>query len=200
MELFVNNEKLDITLESEKTVGDVLASFEKIAAENSGTTVGIKINGEEIPASDFDDACLMGLEKVSKLELTVIFLESLKTAFKDISRFSKDISNEILNVPVLLQSSKDTEANTIIARLADLIDMICSGATYASLFPEFYSSIKIEAVEGGSHNLSEFFADLQPILHDFQDAMENKDSVLVGDLCEYEISPRLQNLSNALTI
>ena len=29
MELFVNGEKIDITLEDEKTVGEVLKSFEK---------------------------------------------------------------------------------------------------------------------------------------------------------------------------
>ena len=47
-------------------------------------------------------------------------------------------------------------------------------------------------------NLSDFLSDLSPILKDFSDALENSDSVLLGDLSEYEICPRLESLSKAI--
>ena len=47
-------------------------------------------------------------------------------------------------------------------------------------------------------NLQAFFEEFSPILKDFEGAMESKDSVTVGDLSEYEISPRLKNVIQAL--
>ena len=50
MDLYINGQKLDITLEDEKTVGDVLRSFEKTAAQNKCATVGIQIDGKQVNA------------------------------------------------------------------------------------------------------------------------------------------------------
>ena len=36
------------------------------------------------------------------------------------------------------------------------------------------------------------------ITHDFEEALQNNDSVMIGDLSEYEICPRLQAISKAL--
>lgn len=195
MDFFVNGEKLDITLDKEKTVGDFFASFEKIAAENNGTTVEIAIDGKNIPASDFESACKKELSETKKIELSVVFLENVKAALKEISVESKKISEQIKEVPVKLQAGNDKDANAIIANFSSLIESLCQAATYASLFQGVYNSISVDG-----KNLSEFFAELQPILRDFEEALQNNDSVLVGDLCEYEISERLQNLSSALKI
>ena len=48
MELFVNGEKIDITLEDEKTVGEVLKSFEKEAEKSEATTIGILIMPQKL--------------------------------------------------------------------------------------------------------------------------------------------------------
>ncbi len=45
---------------------------------------------------------------------------------------------------------------------------------------------------------NEFFADFSPILIDFEQALQNNDTVLIGDLSEYEICPRLKAISEAL--
>ena len=72
MELFVNGEKIDITLEDEKTVGEVLKSFEKEAEKSEATTIGIFLNGKKVLADDFDNASKTPLEENTKIELTVL--------------------------------------------------------------------------------------------------------------------------------
>ena len=52
------------------------------------------------------------------------------------------------------------------------------------------------SIEDKSFN--DFFADCSPILQDFEQALQNNDSVLIGDLSEYEICPRLRSISEAL--
>ena len=45
---------------------------------------------------------------------------------------------------------------------------------------------------------SDFFSDFSPILLDFEQALQNNDTVLIGDLSEYEICPRLKEISKTL--
>ena len=80
-----------------------------------------------------------------------------------------------------------------IIKLSDVMNAFCNTVTWSSLFPEKFGSIMIDG-----KNLSDFLSDLSPILKDFSDALENSDSVLLGDLSEYEICPRLESLSKAI--
>jgi hypothetical protein len=48
--------------------------------------------------------------------------------------------------------------------------------------------------------VSDFFADLTPVLSEFEEALKANDTVLVGDLAEYEICPRLKLASKALEV
>ena len=66
-------------------------------------------------------------------------------------------------------------------------------ATLASLFPETFKNFNMNGM-----NFKDFFADFSPILKDFEDALQNNDTVMLGDLSEYEICPRLKEISKAL--
>ena len=55
MDFFVNGEKLDITLQGEKTIGDVLRSFEVSCEQNKLATVSISVDGINISADQFDE-------------------------------------------------------------------------------------------------------------------------------------------------
>ena len=55
MDFYVNGEKIDVKLEDEKTIGDVLKSFEVTCEENNAAVIGISINGKTITADIFDE-------------------------------------------------------------------------------------------------------------------------------------------------
>jgi sulfur carrier protein ThiS len=194
MELYVNDSKLDITLENEKTVGDVLRSFEAEAAKMNSTTVAIVLNGSIVPASQFEKAAAQPLEENTKIELTVISQNDISCRFNDEAKLSIELADMLEQIPVQLQSGKDKEANGIITALADLIDKVCRTASLSALFPNVYKSFLIDG-----KSISEFFADFAPVLSDFEHALEAKDTVLVGDLAEYEISPRLRAFAAAVS-
>jgi len=79
--------------------------------------------------------------------------------------------------------------------LADNIEVFCRTASLASLFPDTYSAIVVDGKQ-----VSDFFADLTPVLSEFEEALKANDTVLVGDLAEYEICPRLKLASKALEV
>ncbi|WP_147612358.1 hypothetical protein [Treponema pectinovorum] len=193
MELFVNGQKLDIQLENEKTVGDVLKSFETECEKTNATTVSIVLNGKNVYANDFEESCKEELKEDTKIELEVISQTAIEQSFNELKDEAKKISEELKSISVKLQSGKDKEVSVIITSLADFIDRVCHTASLATLFPKRFGSIKIE-----DKNFSQFFAEFSPVLKDFEAALTSKDTVMLGDLAEYEISPRLDKISLAL--
>lgn len=193
MDFYVNGNKIDISLENEKTVGDLLKAFEEECAKNKATTVSIFVDDKQILAEDFDEIAKQELTDATKIELGVISENDVNEAFKNEAALCRQIAAELEQVPVNLQSGKDKEASLIITRLADLIDNVCHTASLSALFPETYGTIRIS-----DKTFTEYFADLSTILADFEKALSDKDTVLTGDLAEYEISPRLVALADAL--
>lgn len=193
MEFYVNGTKIDVELEDEKTIGDVLKSFEEECSKSNATTVSIIVDGKNISAEDFDKTAEKPLCPDTKIELGIISQEAIENSFNEEKENCRKLSEELKQIPVKFQAGKDNEANSIITSLADLIDNICHTASLSALFPQKFGKIKIE-----DKTFVEFFADLSPVLKDFEQAIESKDTVLLGDLAEYEISPRLDSLADAL--
>ena len=144
MEIYLNEQKLDITLEDEKTVGDVLRSFEQTAAQNKCATVGIKIDGKQIEAQDFDKAAGQPIESASRIDLTVVSEDAVADAFKNAAGDIKDTVELLTQIPAQLQSGGDSKARASIARLADVVDNFCHIIALSTLFPERFAAIKID--------------------------------------------------------
>ncbi|MBP5751512.1 MAG: hypothetical protein J6W60_01460 [Treponema sp.] len=193
MILKVNGENVDITLDSEKTVGDFLKSFESEAAKNQATTTGIKLNGKEIPAEEIDGIMENELKDDTLIELDVVSKPTVIESFHKCAASFEEIDSKLAEISVLLQSGKDRDASDTINFLATAMSDFVHVARMSVLFPELYEQISIDG-----KNLQAFFEEFSPILKDFEQAMESKDSVTVGDLSEYEISPRLKNVIQAL--
>ncbi len=192
MEFYVNDEKIDISLDTEKTVGDVFKSFEQTCEQNDAAVIEIKINGNLVTAEKFDEYSAKPLNENMKFEFSVVTHQNIKDAFLHLSTLFKQLSERLEQIPVALQSGKEKEANNSIKTLADSIDEFCHVATLASLFQD-YTEVKID-----NKPFSEFFKEFSPVLLDFENALKNNDTVSVGDLAEYEICPRLIAISNAL--
>lgn len=192
MRLNVNGQDIDVTLEDEKTVGDVLKSFETAASENEATTVRIVLDGEVVSPERFDEILDRPLEDKTSLELTVLTKGQLIDSLKDVSERIGRLSLE--DIPVLLQGGKDKEAAAIIDSLASDCNAFFHTASMASLFPELYGKLAIDGAD-----FMDFFKDFLSILSDFKDAMEGNDTVTVGDLAEYEIEPRLKAVMKAIS-
>ena len=192
MEFYVNDEKIDATIEDEKTVGDVLKSFEMTCEENNAAVIGITVNGEKITADSFDAASLKPLTSDTKFEFSIITKQAVFDSFKKLSSLFTELAQRMQDIPVALQTGRDKQANTAIKNLADSIEDFCRIAALASLF-EAYSNITIDGKP-----FKEFFADFSPVLNEFEQALKANDTVSVGDLAEYEICPRLLAIAKTL--
>lgn len=193
VEFYINGQNVDVQIEDEQTVGDVLKSFEKTCEENEAAVIGISVDGKQITADIFDEEAAKELGKNTKFEFSVVTKGSIRESFENLSVLFTSLSEKMEQVPVALQNGQNSEVVESIKKLADNINEFCHVATLASLFPDTFKEITINGM-----NFKDFFADFSQILLDFEQALQNNDTVLIGDLSEYEICPRLTAISRAL--
>ncbi len=195
MELYVNGSKLSAELENEKTIGDVLKSFEQECAKTSATTISIVIDGNPISAEDFEAVASQEIKDSTKIELGVVSQAAIEASFEEEKNMCLKISEDLKQISVQFQSGQDREANKTITVLADLIDNICHTASLSALFPEKFGAIRING-----QSFQDFFSEFSGTFKDLEEAIKANDTVLVGDLSEYEISPRLLQIAQALEV
>lgn len=193
IEFYVNGQKIEVQLEHEQTIGDILQSFEQTCEENNAAVIGITVNGKVITADIFDDEIKNRLTDNIKFEFTVVTVQEIKDSFIKLSELFIQLSEQMEKVPVELQNGHNQEVSQSINTLADSIEQFCHVATLASLFPDTFTNTKVNDM-----NFQDFFADLSNIMKDFEDALQNNDTVMIGDLSEYEICPRLRAISDSL--
>ncbi len=193
VDFYINGQQVEVQIEDEQTIGDVLKSFEATCEENKAAVIGISVDGKQITAEIFDEEAAKPLGKDTKFEFSLVSENDIKASFAKLAELFSELAAQMESVPVALQSGKNLEVSESIKKLADSIEQFCHIATLASLFPETFTNISMNGI-----NFKDFFADFSPILKDFEDALQNNDTVMLGDLSEYEICPRLKEISKAL--
>jgi hypothetical protein len=120
-----------------------------------------------------------------------------KVIFKDIEGLISDIDTiipKLENVPVLFQTGEDKEIMQIIQGLTDILEKSIN------LFVLFKESLKIHMDKYSVKEVSfeEFFKTITEHLKQLMNAIRSNDSVMVGDLLEYEFVPNLEEIKNIL--
>jgi hypothetical protein len=101
----------------------------------------------------------------------------------DVSRLLLAVKPILENVPVLLQSGKDREAMQSVLSYTELV----------------LKAIRILSRKNEGQEAREAFCrEFNGILNELTGAFEARDSVLIGDLFEYEIAPRTDRLAELL--
>jgi len=193
MEIRINGEQIDFQLESEKNIGDILGSVESECEKSGMTITGIRVDGIEIPADSLDGLFLRDIGSVSAMDLTTISGKDVERLLRDLgTRFSVSVPL-LQEVPVLLQTGKDLQVLEYIHRFSSDLQNLYQLLPLLSI-----AGIRSETAGSGSIDLEAYPSELAPILGQLLAALEAKDTVLVGDLSEYELAPRIEKLGAAL--
>jgi hypothetical protein len=190
MDIFINENKIDVTLENERTVGDVLHGLMQSCDEENATIVDIEIDGTAVNAGGIDAESQRPLQDVRTIKLRTVSAADIRSAMKELRTNFRELETAAGDIPTLLQSGRREESYDTIRRLANAVDGFCRTTTLSALFPEQFSAMRID---GKAPNA--FFSEFAPILNEFCSALENNDIVMIGDLAEYEIKPRLAALA-----
>ncbi|RPJ09732.1 MAG: hypothetical protein EHM28_00705 [Spirochaetaceae bacterium] len=91
------------------------------------------------------------------------------------------------DVPVLLQTGKDSQAMEAIAKFSEMAQAFLDKAGNM-----FSTNPKGFSIDGKPFD--EYSRSLNELLRELVGAFEKKDYILIGDLCEYEIQPRITKI------
>jgi len=108
-----------------------------------------------------------------------------------------DVCEKLIELPLDIQTGKDAQAAKTIQIFSAVTEKIFR--IFRQLFNQGYLLVNDISLSGsGTNPLNDLIIDFSKILKDLLDAYEKNDSVLVGDLTEYEASPKLKALYAAI--
>ena len=272
MEIIINNNPIDITLDTEKTLGEVLSGLELWISSTGNRIQGINIDGKDIPSEDLNTVFENDIKNIKKLNISInlwrdlalealevlhnvclawenssfeerkdlisiwedsaaarflvsdmadvyelcdrsfkgtenITVSSLKVFIEERLREFTDPLREIINAEALVKN--------ISQRMEDLpLDMQTGKELRAAETMQLFSGIgeklfrilliyrsmglSLEEHTIDNQNAKSFIDSFTGILAELQSAYESQDTVLAGDIAEYELSPRLLLFYDAL--
>jgi hypothetical protein len=118
---------------------------------------------------------------------------------KLIRPLAEETAKRLEDLPLDMQTGNDSKAAETIAIFLSLLEKI-----FRLLFLFKYFKTDIESIEVPSmncpekQNLKDYIGEFSAALKELISAFENKDTILVGDLAEYELAPRLRCLCDVL--
>ncbi len=136
----------------------------------------------------------MHINTIKEIKKTLVAaindIKNPKETLKELTEQLKKVASEISEVSILLQTGKDREAMENIVRFSNLT------GRFFRIISAMGSSgiIDINNLKIGEEDSKKFYADLNANLKELIEAFKLNDSVLIGDLLEYEIAPRIELL------
>ena len=285
MEIKINGKAADITLESEKTVVEVLAGIQQWL-EGAGLYVsGLEIDGTNYDAGSLDSAFETALENINSIdiktsgwpELKREALNSLKQELElyrspvsaeeqknhalnwfqsasalflkdhgpdiyemasntfgknridtvhepfsadigialvaerireieepfgemnSLKPLTEEIAKALEELPLDMQTGKDSRAAETINLFSSLVEKIFRLIFLFKYYKTDIETIRVSSVNGTETvSLKDYITEFSTALKELISAYENKDTILVGDLAEYELAPRLRSLTSVL--
>jgi hypothetical protein len=102
-------------------------------------------------------------------------------------------SSDLAEIPVLLQTGKEDLAMKTVLFFIEIFNKVIRIIPELRRFGVDTSAINIEGVP-----MPEFYGSFNEVLRQLTEAFEHKDAVLIGDLAEYELLPRMTSFFAAM--
>lgn len=269
MDIYIDGNRLDVTLEHEQTVGDLFVSLEQWLSETGFRSTTFALDGKNINASEVEQAFATGLSDVARIDIQTtstaqLYAETLLDAaffinkyankyaaisagdngkeemlreweesggrsflFENHPGFAKKIDDYLvrgqgdgakLNEEIAERLYEITQPEAALLSIKEKLYDITGRLEVLSLnmqmgkdrqatetvymFSEVAEKLLriiplMPAAADDTENLR-FFEEFSGVLKEFCAAYQAQDSVLAGDLAEYEVSPRLIELYDRL--
>jgi hypothetical protein len=197
MTITVNERPIDVTLESERTALDLVNGLNDRLKESGMIITDFDIDGRESSSLAETDLAALSAASVGSLAVRAAcfpeVIEAIAVQAAETADSLEALLPALADTSVSLQTGKDREA----------LEAIRAFSEYTEASTRIFGLMQCVSADGstpsiGSASTGEFFDSLNGILRDLTGAFENKDSVLLGDIAEYEIVPRLRDLIAAL--
>ena len=192
MKIKLNGSDFDFQIENEVTVGEVLGKVEEACGQQKSTIIEVCLNGKTLKADELDFLFAKSVKEDLTVELFTINKDGIRLYLKDLAKNFIGNAEDLEKVPVKMQTGKDGE-------VISLIENFSVNLTH------LYNTIKLFDVADipqdykfGDKTIVEYQKQISEFLDIIISALENKDTIEVSDIAEYELSPLVKDLGNGL--
>ena len=192
MKVFIDGQMLEYTIENEKTVGEVLGNIEEYCMKNNATVTTVTIDGKIIPSNELDDIFAKLISDVELIELSTVNGNDVKENLVKLGDNFVSLAKKLTNIAILLNEGKEREVLSIIQEFSIMLRdlyMLYSLFDIADISYDYMFEGKTIA------SYKDEFSDL---LKNIIEGFEQKDTVAVSDIAEYELSPLVLALGKGL--
>ena len=167
--IIINGKEIDYRLEKEQNVGEVIGSLLSWLGENNEYCHAILIDETAVSLSNRNEWASRPLDGVQKVTLETISPILLREYIPKIN-----------DVSILLQTNRGKEAMEVIANTSALLTMLLS------------ATANIESID--RDKLQGILNELMNALQELSVGLKSNDTILIGDILEYEVVPKLKTL------
>lgn len=193
MTVHINGIESAINLSGCSTMGEVLGLIEQNCEDNGSTIISIKIDGAFLEAEELDSLFSKKPDQITRVELGTASGTDITGMLRRTGEELVSAGATLEELPVMLQTGKDQTAIEHIKDLAGLLQRLTQLIPLAGILEESIGKIEVDGIA-----FKDFPQILSPLLGQMVSALENRDTILAGDLAEYEIAPRLISLGSVL--
>jgi hypothetical protein len=175
MEIKINGQTLDVSLENEKTIGQILAELEKYITDSGHVLSGLNLDGHSISASQIEEIFSKEINSVKEIDiktnpLSDIAASGLVTLLDDIKQFE---SLNFSEKPVFANNWKESACGLFInANMPDLFLFAVNSFSGGDMSPQMLYSITEERLREVKTPLEEF-SKIEPILNEICEKLIN---------------------------
>ena len=157
---------------------------------------------KESSAAEADDAAaeFSVTNVISFITERIREIENPMEEMKTLLSLAEETAKGLEDLPLLMQTGKDNKAAETIMIFSSLMEKIFRLIYIIKYFGTDIESIEVSSMNGSEkQSLKDYISEFSAALKELLSAFENKDTVLVGDLSEYELAPRLRQLVSVLS-
>jgi hypothetical protein len=117
-------------------------------------------------------------------------IEEPREELQRLTALLEKTNNDLREVSLLLQTGKDKEAMDLVITFTELSQKLLRILQLGNQLQVIDSA----SLTLNGTDINGFYTELNSFFTELQEAFESKDSVLIGDIFEYEVAPRIDNL------
>ena len=194
MEISINGNNINYTLEHEENVGQILGILESECEKNGMTITGISVDGELLEAGELENLFSRAPGDISTLALETMSGGEVVSIMHRLGAKMEGHVSSLSEIPVLLQTGDDGKVMEIIHEFARDFESLCQSIPLLdSISSRDASTLLVEDIP-----LDQYPSQLTPLLGELIEAIKSKDTVLMGDISEYELAPKVEALASVL--
>lgn len=194
MNIRINGNDIDYQLDREETLGQILGVLEHECEKNGMTITSISVDGEAFHSADLDGLFSRSPDDVATLDLETMSGPDIVAIIHRIGERMAAHAESLIEIPILLQTGEDSRVMESIHSFAEDFESLCQSLPLMKTISER----DIAAVLVEDTPLEQYPSRLTPLLGELIEAIKSNDTVLIGDISEYELAPKLQSLASVL--